>query len=457
MSKAKYKNYEVCIVFVDIEDSTGIANYYSTKEHRSFLGNFHDVIKRVLGDGKWDSIKDSSYHGFIGDEFKAMIRKDGGNEAVSLGLELAVRLKFEWYLSGDNAERILGSDKEPIELNVGINYGTVFELPYPVLDPKKNDNKILLEGFPISIAKRAQDVCKESQASRIIMADRAYREYVGETHFEYDFNYRGRPPLKNLTQSISCYEYLGGDLSYLFPLDIIKKDNNKEKILKTLYEKYPINPWYASLLTHYYYSLAEKAWYASARNKLSKEGEKRYIDTYNICLKATQTIKWSNLRSLSTILLTCLDVLERWKELCNRAEQMFGADPTFADALAMKSKGQLGQYIKSKSREKTFLIDCHEEAERALTFFSDSKEYDALFIAYLMSFYYYSIEEKIRVALNSLKEAVKYVERGKIKWAYDEFHELLDDLKKDNKEKFTYLDGNSEYKKLESRIKKISA
>ncbi len=454
MSKSIYQDYNICAVFADIEDSTGIANYYDTKKHKEFLKNFHDVVKEVLKANKWNAIRNSNYHGFIGDEFKAFIKKERGSETVSLGLELAVRLKCEWYLSEENKGRILKSDKEPIELNIGMNFGEVFEMPYPVLEAKERKNKILLEGFPISIAKRVQDVFKESQASRIILADRAYREFAGEVHTEYDFYYRGLPPLKNLAQPISCYEYLGGDLSYLYPDP--KKNDEKEKILKTLYEKYPHNPWYASLLAHYYYTLAEYEWYNSPLDKLTTEAEEWYRKTYDVCLNAIQTIKWSKLRMLSSRLLTCLDVLEGWEELCYRAEQMFVTDPTFADALAMKSKGKLGQYI--KSRDKTILKDCQEEAQRAFTLFHvhGSKEYDALFIASIMLFYYHSIEEKTQVALGELEKTVKYVEQDQIRWAYDEFLELLKDLKRIHEKEFAYLDGNRKYERLKDRIKKVS-
>jgi len=444
--------YNICAVFVDIEDSTGIANYYDTKKHKEFLGNFHDVVKMVLKANKWNAIRNSNYHGFIGDEFKAFIKKEGGNKTVSLGLELAVRLKFEWYLSEENKGRILKYDKEPIELNVGMNFGKVFEMPYPVLDAKERKNKILVEGFPISIAKRVQDVCKESQASRIIMADRAYREFVGEVHTEYDFYYRGLPPLKNLAQPISCYEYLGGDLSYLYPNP--KINDEKEKILKTLYEKYPHNPWYASLLAHYYYTLAEDEWYKSPIYKLTAEAEKWYRMTYDVCLNAIQTIKWSKLRTLSSRLLTCIEVLERWEELCYRAEQMLVTDPTFADAMFMKSKGKLGLYI--QSRDETFLEDCTKEAEKAFNIFHTSIEYDTLFMASINLFYCYSIKGKTEDALKSLEEATKNAEKDNIKWAHDEFLEFLNELIKIHEKEFAYLEGNMKYEKLKSRIEKIS-
>ncbi len=144
--------YNICAVFVDIEDSTGIANYYDTKKHRDFLKSFHNVVREVINAKQWTSVRDSNYHGFIGDEFKAFIKKEGENKTVSLGLELAVRLKCEWYLSEENKGRILESDKEPIELNIGMNFGEVFEMPSPVLEAESGNNKILLEGFPISIA-----------------------------------------------------------------------------------------------------------------------------------------------------------------------------------------------------------------------------------------------------------------------------------------------------------------
>ncbi len=95
-------------------------------------------------------------------------------------------------------------------------------------------------------------------------------------------------------------------------------------------------------------------------------------------------------------------------------------------------------------------------SKRAFALFSSSKEYDVLFIASLMSFYYYSIEEETGVALDSLKNAAKFVKQNDIRWAYDEFREFLNALKKIHDKEFAYLNGNKEYEKSKATIKKIA-
>src|ERR1051326_802433 len=166
---------EIAAVFVDIEDSTGIANHYASEDYRDFLRAFHKCVQSVVHENIWSPILEAGYHNFFGDEFMAFLPSKKYSSAVTSALDLACRLKIAWYLSDQNRER-LQSDKEIMELNIGINLGTVHRMPYPLAGGA--DRPFTLEGFPITVAKRAQSVCEEGRASRIILADRAYREYV---------------------------------------------------------------------------------------------------------------------------------------------------------------------------------------------------------------------------------------------------------------------------------------
>ena len=110
---------------------------------------------------EWEPIRAVGYHNFFGDEFMAFLSAEKYETPVSKALDLACRLKMAWYLSSQNRER-LDSDKEIIELNIGINLGRVYRMPYPL--GTGENRPFTLEGFPITVAKRAQSVCEEGRA-----------------------------------------------------------------------------------------------------------------------------------------------------------------------------------------------------------------------------------------------------------------------------------------------------
>ena len=223
---------EIAAVFVDIEDSTGIANHYASKDYRKFLHGFHKCVREVVDSEEWSPIRESGYHNFFGDEFMAFLpSKKYKTGAVDSALDLACRLKIAWYLSDQNRDR-LDSDKEIMELNIGINLGTVHRMDYPL--PGDVERPFTLEGFPITVAKRAQSVCEDGRASRIVLADRAYRDYISRANRGYDFAYMGRLQLKGFTQALSCYEWLGEDF------DTVLDCADLERVMEMLYRKNPL-------------------------------------------------------------------------------------------------------------------------------------------------------------------------------------------------------------------------
>ena len=121
----------------------------------------------------------------------------------------------------------------------------------------------------------------------------------------------GRRQLKGFTQALSCYEWLGDDFDPAFDLEEF------ESVLKVLKQKNPLNPWYALLLARYYFHRAEEEWYQG------EPDNKWYGVTASLCLSALQTITGPKLRTLTAILLTCLEVQKKWWELALRAEQAF--------------------------------------------------------------------------------------------------------------------------------------
>jgi len=425
-----YHSLDVTAIFIDIEDSTGIANHYRSDDYRLFLSQYHAIVSTVLEDKQWDPIKHPVYHNFFGDEFMAfLVHSSYENQSVSKALELATKLKLAWYISKENKER-LDSDKEVIEVNVGVNYGAVFSMTYPLISGTAQVRESTLEGFPITIAKRAQSVCEHSRASRIILADAAYRQYVAETRCPHEFDYLGRQSLKGLAQSMSCYEWLGGDYDhfkhYFPPGDI-------ESTLEKLYYKNPLNPWYALLLAYYYYKIAEEKWYESDGREVSPF----YNKAGAICLKAIQSITGVRLRQLSSLLLTCLEIQGRWDELRHRAEQAFGADPTFAQASALNAWAAFRFGLTSEDKVKDAAIkDAATRAIQTAVLFErgEGDEGDlgdevkeALYRAHVVLAHEHSESKRRDEALAELQKAINYAVKAKLDWSETELKKLKEE------------------------------
>jgi class 3 adenylate cyclase len=425
---------EIAPVFVDIEDSTGIANHYASEDYRDFLTSFHKCVQSVVHDDNWEPIREAGYHNFFGDEFMAFIPSAKYPSPISSALDLACRLKIAWYLSDQNEER-LQSDKEIIELNIGVNLGTVHRMPYPLTVGV--NRPFTLEGFPITVAKRAQSVCEEGRASRIVLADRAYRDYVRKSHRSYDFSYMGRLQLKGFTQALSCYEWLGDDF------DTSLDSSRLEEVTSVLYQKNPLNAWYALLLARCYFHRAEDEWYRGNQNN------KWYTTTASLCLSALQTITWSKLRTITNILLTCLEVQKKWGELAFRAEQAFVNDPTFAYALGFRAKALLGRYM-DEGHDKLRLVEAEREAQRAITLFQhdDEANHEPLFVAHLVQSAVHAVEGRDRNAIESLEKAAEQAQGGGIRWAGDEILDLSENV-------FKNLEQHPQWKQLLGRLKAI--
>ncbi len=434
---AKKSNTIITSVFVDIEDSTGISNYLEKEEYKKFLSEFHKTIQAVLKSRegkKWQVITGELNHKFMGDEFIAFFpHAEVGKGVFESALQFAATLKFEWYFSKYNQDRLWG-DKEHIELNIGINTGDISLMEYPILSGKSGTKKFSYEGFPITLAKRIQSVAEESQSSRIVVADRFYREYSSVAGREFSFQYMGRRSFKGIAQRFSCYEWLGSNLSTYLNFGE-KKDGQVEKTLKALYDKNPHNPWYASLLAHYYFFLGEEAYYDGNYDN------NFYRECAQICIDAIYNISTYNLRELNEILFICLEVGGKWDELCIRTEQAFSNDPTFSSALALNAKSL---FMKGNSSTEK----ARDAAERLLVLFRQSKDYESLFNAsFVLSRYYAKIEFVKANLLKYFRAAVDYAQKAKLIWAEIEYTEAEAD--------FENIKNDVEFRKEVSKLKKI--
>jgi hypothetical protein len=226
--------------------------------------------------------------------------------------------------------------------------------------------------------------------------------------------------MKGLAQAISCYEWLGEDLH----VEVGKLDASSveiEPILVSLHEKNPHNPWYASLLANLYFHRGERIW-----GKIPRD-DKWYRKAATVCLEAVHQIRWSHLRPLHGLLLTCLDVQESWQELGFRAEQAYGEDQTFALAHALRARALfLGSDGNSPSSEHVIKA-AEQQAERTITLFKDPHDdetHEALFIANLVSAACNAERKQERPALKALEHAVQHAKSANLWWARAELQTL---------------------------------
>jgi hypothetical protein len=249
----------------------------------------------------------------------------------------------------------------------------------------------------------------------------------------------GRKSFKGIAQRFSCYEWLGS--SFYEYLDFKEtKEKKVEKTLKALYDKNPHNPWFAALLAHYYFFLGEREYY---KGHYGKDNE-FYAKCAECCIDAIHRISSStkyNLRELHQLLFICLEVVQKWDELCFRSEQAFAADPTFANALAMNAKSlfMLGNSSAEKSRE---------AADKLISLFRSSLEFEGLYDAnFLLARYYAKIQLDQPKVMKYLRAAVHYAQQGGIDWVYADY-----DLSKSD---FANLQHDPHFKKEISIIKKM--
>jgi class 3 adenylate cyclase len=424
------KSRIVTSVFIDIEDSTGISNYFEKDKYEKFLTEFFKTIQKVITKNEWKIIAQEQHRKFMGDEFIAFFPHDELKErTLESALRLAATLKYEWYFSQYNRDRILG-DKEIIELNIGINTGDVSLMTYPGLSNKKGKPQKSFEGFPITLAKRMQSVAEESQSSRIVVADRFYREYSSTTQRGHEFQYMGKKSFKGIAQRFSCYEWLG---SYFYEEYLDFKEDVDRKVKQTLtslYDRNPHNPWYAALLANYYFSLGEDEY------RTGNEDNEFYKECAKVCLRSIQNIHNYNLRELNELFFTCLEVGNKWEELCFRTERAFANDPTFSSALSLNAKSlyMLGEDERAK-----------EVANRLIILFQHSLDYESLFDAHFILSRYYAKKIDKEKTLHHIRASVSFAQKDDLDWAY------LDFVKIEDKE-FDYIKHKQEYK---TEIKKL--
>jgi hypothetical protein len=290
------------------------------------------------------------------------------------------------------------------------------------------------------LAKRIQSVAEESQSSRIVVADRFYREYASSTQSGYEFRYMGHKYFKGISQRFACYEWLGDDLyEYVDFKDRRDKpiEENVESTLIALRDKNPQNPWYAALLANYYFYLAER--------EFEKEN---YFNIYydncaDICVNAINTITQYNMRKLNTTLFICLEVKEKWDELSFRTRQAFNSDKTFSGALALHAKSVFmqGKLLIAQGKKVTgresliaqgedLMETAKKAAEEITVVFKNSFDYESLFHAHFILARYYCRKDFIRdKVIENIKKALEFAKLGNMDWAYTEYEFAKEDFK----------------------------
>lgn len=463
MTKKIRKNI-VTTLFADIEDSTGISNYLQKDTYENFLSEFHKTIKKVLSDERWKLIKEGKYHKFMGDEFIAFFPHNeftkNNQNVFETVLLFAATLKYEWYFSTFNRGRY-NQDKEPNELNIGVNTGDLSEMEHPFREEEKKS----YEGFPVTLAKRIQSIAEES-ASRIIVGDSFYREYTSKTPKTYEFHYKGKRTFKGIAQRFSCYEWIGTQLHKFM---MFEKSEKIESYLQGLYKKNPHNPWLSGLLANYLFSLAEdkyRDYYAwvrksehgkdydeeKAEKKFQIEVKPFYDKCAKICIDAIYNIPAYNLRDLNDILFDCLEVGENWDELSFRTEQAFKSDQSFSGALALRAKALF-------MRGEEFAKLACDDANKLIILFEQTDNHEGLFHGHFTLARYYSKEFKKATlsdqkkykskVIEHLRAAVRHAEKGAFDWAYNEYDDL------DEKE-FEEISKETEFKRAITQLRNLT-
>lgn len=236
------------ILFVDIVDSTELANYWDLKKYNDFLNEFQE--RMLAGISLWRSgIKKVE---IAGDELLVLYHSGDTKADIVNAIVLAVNLKIMWYASRTNKNRVKDG-KTILDLGIGINTGKVvsdnrpFKSTIKRLIPKRKS----IEGFAISLAKRIETFSRHGKYSKIMLGHNLVAEF-NKLYHNYEFEYMGMQKLKGLTQEVPIFELKS---CYTESAEIIAKYPYLSEIIKQLElirDADPSNIWLYMVLINIY-------------------------------------------------------------------------------------------------------------------------------------------------------------------------------------------------------------
>ena len=203
------------ILFVDIVDSLGMANYLSPASYDDVLSEFYEitgqaVARHVEFGGGEVGLEDIIIRG---DEVCILFHSGELRSDIEGALGLASEIKVKWLLSDINGHRE-AEGKPPVEVAAGIHHGPVLDVTRPEVrryDAGGEDGVVLLpdsrrlEGFAVSVAKRIEGHARNGQYSRIALSHTVY-DLVSRLDLPVQCHWLGRVRLGGVAQPWPIYE-----------------------------------------------------------------------------------------------------------------------------------------------------------------------------------------------------------------------------------------------------------
>jgi tetratricopeptide (TPR) repeat protein len=163
---------QAVILFADIMNSSELANNLSLDDYCNFViipfqEVAYQVVKKYLGkEMQQNAVR------IEGEEVRIILYSDtlSPYEKLLKAMQIARELKIGFSLTPFNLDRI-EAGKRPEDIGVGINIGEVKFIH------NRNTDKVVPEGYAITIGKRVEDTSREKGAyTKIMLSRSAYQE-----------------------------------------------------------------------------------------------------------------------------------------------------------------------------------------------------------------------------------------------------------------------------------------
>lgn len=252
----------IVVLFADIIGCSEISNHMNLGVYNAFLTEFHKMFQRVVEKHREDYYEQHERDYVIddarGDEgcLKIFVPgRDNNADDVDVAIQIALDLKREWLLSGDNWARVKESGLLPSDLAIGIHLGKTFINK----EPPGSKHTYRPEGYAINLAKRIEGYSREGQFTHIFVSEAA-REALYQLVDESTYSFSGlrafRP--KGISRDIRVFEvkhhFLPTDWCAEKPTEAKKKKSREAPfkptddqvdLVKQAYLANPTNLWLA--------------------------------------------------------------------------------------------------------------------------------------------------------------------------------------------------------------------
>ncbi len=221
------KKISATVLFVDIMNSTEIANYLDTKQYNDFLNEFQHAM--LSGIALWNErIKEVRLEG---DELAVFFYSGDIVKDIVCAINLANTLKILWCIGVTNRRRVRGG-KQILDLGIGINTGEVIKQYRPTIAELRKliPTRKTVEGLAISVAKRIEGFSRQGRYSKIMIGHRTMAE-LNELYHHHEYVAMGLQKFKGISQEIPVFELKSG---YSYDAEILAKNKSLNWAIKQL-------------------------------------------------------------------------------------------------------------------------------------------------------------------------------------------------------------------------------